>query len=87
MQRAFDGLVSELRRIAGVPAGAPDPTPVDRIRVEQRAWLSVRNAECSSAPVPADGPFWAPAHAKCFNEMAASRAAELQDAVRRLRRR
>jgi len=87
MQRAFDGLVSELRRIAGVPPGALDPTPVDRIRVEQRAWLSVRNAECSSAPVPAEGPFWAPVHAKCFNEMAASRAAELQDAGRRLRRR
>ncbi len=87
MQRAFDALVSELRRIASVPAGAPDPTTVDRIRVEQRAWLSVRNAECRSAPVPAEGPFWAPAHAKCFNEMAVSRAAELQDAVRRLRRR
>ncbi|HEX6051357.1 MAG TPA: protein kinase [Gemmatimonadaceae bacterium] len=87
MHRAFQALVSELRRIADVPVGAADPKAVDRIRVEHRAWLSVRNAECRHQPAPAEGPFWAPAHAKCFNEMAASRAAELRDAVRRLRRR
>ena len=87
MQRAFDALVVELRRIAGVSLTALDPRTVERVRVEHRAWLSVRNTECRYEPVPSEGPFWAPAHARCFNEMAQARAQELQEAVRRLRRR
>ena len=87
MQRAFDALIVELRRAAGVPSGALDPTSVERERVEQRAWLSVRNGECRRQPSADEGPFWAPLHAKCYSEMAASRASELQAAVRRLRRR
>jgi len=87
MQRAFDALIVELRRAAGVTSGALDPTSVERVRVEQRAWLSVRNGECRRQPSADEGPFWAPLHAKCYSEMAASRASELQDAVRRLRRR
>jgi uncharacterized protein YecT (DUF1311 family) len=83
----LDALVGELRRLAGVPDSALDPKTVERIRVEQRAWLSVRNAECRHEPAPTEGPFWAPAHAQCFNEMAASRTSELQEAIRRLRRR
>jgi len=87
MQRALDALVVELRRISGVASDAPDPTTVARVRVEHRAWLSVRSSECRRLPSLEDGPFWAPAHAQCYHEMAASRASELQDAVRRLRRR
>jgi len=56
------------------------------VRVEQRAWLSVRNAECPRTPPPGAGPFWAKAQSQCFAEMAVSRTAELRDAVRRLKR-
>lgn len=87
MQRAFDALVVELRRVAGVASDAPDPTTVSRVRVEHRAWLSVRTGECQRQPSAEDGPFWAPAHAACYSEMATARTSELQDAVRRLRRR
>jgi uncharacterized protein YecT (DUF1311 family) len=59
---------------------------VERVRVEQRAWLSVRNAECPRTADPGSGSFWAHAQSTCFSEMAASRAAELRDAVRRLKR-
>jgi uncharacterized protein YecT (DUF1311 family) len=76
-----------MRRVAGTPVGAPDPPTVQRVRIEQRAWLSVRDNECPrTAPIGA-GPFWAEAQSGCFSEMAAARAAELRDAVKRLRRR
>jgi uncharacterized protein YecT (DUF1311 family)/tRNA A-37 threonylcarbamoyl transferase component Bud32 len=87
MQQAFESLVAEMRRVAGTPDGAPDPTNVTRARVEQRAWVSVRNQECRRVPSVDDGAFWASIHARCYNDMAAGRAAELQEAVRRLRRR
>ena len=86
LTQAFEALVAEMRRIARTPAGAPDPQPVTRVRVEQRAWLGVRNEECPRAPEPGMGPFWAEAQSACFAEMAASRAAELRDAVKRLKR-
>ena len=86
LTQAFDALVTEMRRVAGTPAGAPDPQPVQRIRVEHRAWLSVRNAECPRTAEAGSGPFWAQAQSTCFTEMAASRAAELRDAARRLKR-
>jgi uncharacterized protein YecT (DUF1311 family) len=75
-----------MRRLAGTPAGAPDPPTVQRIRVEQRVWLGVRDAECPRQAAPGAGPFWAQAGARCFTEMATARTAELRDAVRRLRR-
>jgi uncharacterized protein YecT (DUF1311 family) len=86
MVGAFESLVTELRRAAGTAAGAPDPATVGRIRVEQRAWLSVRSAECPRDPAPGAGTFWAQATSTCFTEMATARAAELRDAVIRLRR-
>jgi uncharacterized protein YecT (DUF1311 family) len=87
LNRAFDSLVGEMRRVAGTPDGAPDPPAVQRVRIEQRAWLAVRDNECPrTAPIGA-GPFWAEAQSGCFNEMADARAAELRDAVKRLRRR
>ena len=87
MDGAFESLVTELRRAAGTAPGQPDPASVDRVRVEHRAWLSVRNAECPREPGRGAGSFWAKATAACFNEMAAARTAELRDAVRRLRSR
>ena len=86
LDRAFDSLVSELRRVARTPAGAADPPTVRRVRLEQRAWLSIRNTECPRTPLASAGPFWAEARSQCFAEMAKSRAAELQAAVKRLRR-
>jgi serine/threonine protein kinase/uncharacterized protein YecT (DUF1311 family) len=86
LTQAFESLVGELRRLAGTPAGAPDPLTVQRVRVEQRAWLSVRNDECPRTPPSGAGAFWAQAQSECFSEMAASRTAELRDAVRRLKK-
>ena len=87
LTQAFAALVSEVQRVSGTAPGAPDPQPVVRIRVEQRAWLAVRNEECPRTPDPEAGPFWAAARSVCFTEMAQSRAGELWDAVRRLKRR
>ena len=86
LTQAFDALVAEMRRISGAAAGAPDPQSVQRIRVEQRAWLSVRDAECPRTAEPGAGSFWAQRQSECFNEMASARAAELRDAVKRLKR-
>jgi uncharacterized protein YecT (DUF1311 family) len=87
LNTAFASLVGELRRIAHTPADAPDPPNVQRIRYEQRAWMSVRESECPRSAPAGAGPFWAQTQAQCFNEMAKSRAAELRDAVKRLRKR
>jgi uncharacterized protein YecT (DUF1311 family) len=86
LTQAFEALVAELRRRAGASPGAVDPPTVQRVRVEQRAWLSVRNGECPRSPATGAGPFWAQERSECFTEMAAARTAELRDAVRRLRR-
>jgi uncharacterized protein YecT (DUF1311 family) len=86
LERAFESLVDELRRVSHTATGAPDPVAVQRIRVEQRAWMSIRDGECPRSAPPDAGPFWAPVQAGCFNEMAAARAAELREAVKRLRR-
>jgi len=86
MERAFDALVGELRRLGHPGPGEPDPPSVTRLRVEQRAWLSVRNAECPRGPAASTDPFWAESRSRCFTEMSASRARELQEAVRRLGR-
>jgi uncharacterized protein YecT (DUF1311 family) len=87
MNQTFDSLVTELRRVAGTPPRAPDPSTVQRIRVEQRVWLSVREAECPRQAAPSAGELWAEAQSQCFTEMAASRTKELHEAVRGLRRR
>ena len=86
LNRALGALVEELRRVSNTPLGVADPPTVKRVRVEQQAWIGVRENECPrSAPADA-GPLWAHAAAVCFNEMSSARAAELGDAVKRLRR-
>ena len=84
---ALETLVGEMRRVARTPAGAADPATVQRVRIEQRAWIAIRDNECPRRAPMGAGPFWAEAQAGCFAEMAAARTAELRDAVRRLRRR
>jgi len=86
LNRTFESLVDEMRRVAGTPLGAPDPPTVQRIRVEQRVWLGVRESECPRQAPSGGGPFWAQAQSECFAEMASARTAELRDAVRRLKR-
>jgi uncharacterized protein YecT (DUF1311 family) len=86
LNRALESLVDEMRRVAHTPPGAPDPATVQRIRLEQRAWISIRNSECPRKAPMGAGPFWAEAQADCFTEMATARTAELRDAVKRLRR-
>lgn len=86
LSKAFGTLVEELRRVTNTPLGVPDPATVQRVRVEQRAWIAVRENECPRTALAGAGPLWAQATATCFNEMSAFRAAELRDAVKRLRR-
>jgi serine/threonine protein kinase/uncharacterized protein YecT (DUF1311 family) len=86
LNQAFETLVGELRRVARTAPGAPDPATVQRVRLEQRAWMSIRNSECPRRPPPGSAPFWAQGQADCFAEMATARTAELRDAVNRLRR-
>ena len=87
LNRAFDSLIGEMRRVAGTPPGGPEPTTVQRVRFEQRVWLSVRDDECPRTAPAGAGPFWAEVQSGCFGEMAAARTDELRDAVKRLRRR
>jgi uncharacterized protein YecT (DUF1311 family) len=79
-------LVEELRRVAKTPLGVADPPTAQRVRVEQQAWLAVRENECPRHATAGAGPLWAQAAATCFNGMSSARAAELRDAVKRLRR-
>jgi serine/threonine protein kinase/uncharacterized protein YecT (DUF1311 family) len=85
LQRVYDSLIVELRRIAGTPRGAPDPPNVTRLRVEQRAWIGIRDRECTRRPAPGSVPYWAQPLSECFAEMSAARADELGAALRRMR--
>ena len=85
LQRVYDSLIVELRRVAGVRSGQPDPPAVTRLRVEQRTWVSLRDDECTRDPVPGSIPYWAEPLAVCFARMSAARAAELEEALQRVR--
>ena len=86
LNKALGTLVEEFRRVANTPLGVADPSTVQRVRVEQQAWLTVREHECPRS-APADtGPLWAQAAASCFNRMSSARTAELRDAAKRLRK-
>ena len=83
LQRVYDSLVAELRRVAGLRRGSPDPPSVTRLRVEQRAWVSLRDRECMSQPRL--GRYWAQPASECFARMSAARQDELGEALHRLR--
>ena len=85
LQRVYDSLIVELRRIAGTPRGVADPPNVTRLRVEQRAWIGIRDRECTRRPAPGSVPYWAQPLSQCFAEMSAARADELGSALRRVR--
>jgi uncharacterized protein YecT (DUF1311 family) len=85
LQRVYDSVIVELRRVTGVRRGQPDPPAVTRLRVEQRAWVVLRDDECTRDPAPGSIPYWAAPLAECFATMSAARAAELDEALQRLR--
>ena len=77
LQRGYDSLIVELRRLAGVRRGAPDPPAVTRLRVEQRAWVVARDRECTRQPAPGSVPYWAQPLADCFARVSAAREKEI----------
>ena len=77
LQRVYDSLIVELRRLAGVRRGAPDPPAVTRLRVEQRAWVVARDRECTRQPAPGSVPYWAQPLADCFARVSAAREKEI----------
>jgi serine/threonine protein kinase/uncharacterized protein YecT (DUF1311 family) len=86
LQRVYDSLIVEQRRIAGTARGAADPASVTRLRVEQRTWIVERDRECTRQPVPRSVPLWAEPLSKCFADMSGVRAAELRERLQRARR-
>jgi serine/threonine protein kinase/uncharacterized protein YecT (DUF1311 family) len=86
LQRVYDSLIVEQRRIAGVGRGAADPASVTRLRVEQRTWIGERDRECMRQPVPRTVPLWAEPLSKCFADMSGVREAELRERLERARR-
>jgi len=86
MNKALGTLVEEFRRVSKTPLGVADPPTAQRLRVEQQAWIAVRENECPRHATAGIGPLWAQDAATCFNKMSSARAAELRDAVKRLRR-
>jgi uncharacterized protein YecT (DUF1311 family) len=83
LQRVYDSLVAELRRAAGVRRRQPDPASVTQLRVEQRAWVSRRDRECTSRPRV--GPYWAQPMSECFARLSDARHHELAEALDRVR--
>ena len=86
LQRVFDSLIVELRRAANVRRGAPDPSTVRRLRIEQRIWTAERNRECTRDPAPGYIPLWAVPISECFAHVSDWRRSELAETLDSLRR-
>jgi uncharacterized protein YecT (DUF1311 family) len=86
LQRVYDSLIVEQRRIARVRPGSGDPASVTRLRVEQRTWIVERDRECTRQPALGSVPLWAKPLSQCFAQMSGVRAAELRDRLARARR-
>jgi uncharacterized protein YecT (DUF1311 family) len=77
LDRAYQGLIADLRREAGAPAGGADPPSVQELRRAQRAWLVYRDTECRRRNRDKEGALWAPVRAECLGEFSGVREAEL----------
>lgn len=77
----YQALITRLKREAGTRPGAPEPQPVQRLRVAQRAWLVYRDDECRRRNQGQEGPLWAPTRAKCLGEYSDVRSRELSHAL------
>ncbi|HTK54045.1 MAG TPA: protein kinase [Gemmatimonadaceae bacterium] len=86
LNRALGTLVEELRRVSHTPLGVADPPTVQRVRVEQQAWIAARENECPRSAPAGAGPLWGQSAASCFTSMSSARTAELRDAIKRLKR-
>jgi uncharacterized protein YecT (DUF1311 family) len=83
LERAYQGLIADLKRRAGTPAGGPEPASVEELRRAQRAWLVYRDTECRRRNRGKEGTLWAPVRAECLGEFSNVREAELVRARRR----
>jgi uncharacterized protein YecT (DUF1311 family) len=81
LNRTYQELIAELRRLAGSGARS-EPRAVRRLREKQRDWLVYRDRECRRRGGGREGPFWADARARCFEELSRLRAADLTAALR-----
>jgi uncharacterized protein YecT (DUF1311 family)/tRNA A-37 threonylcarbamoyl transferase component Bud32 len=86
LNRVYATLVGELRRQAGVGAGAPDPMLVQRLRQAQRQWLVDRDQRCQRFLRGREGPLWAEERARCLGAVGGERVAQLERELARLRR-
>ncbi len=84
MNRIYRALITEMRRLEGVPGGARDPASVQRLRVAQRAWLVRRDTQCRRQGRGKEGPRWARPRVRCLGGFADRRANELADNFSRL---
>jgi uncharacterized protein YecT (DUF1311 family) len=86
LRRVYDSLIVELRRAGNVQRGAPDPSTVRILRIEQRIWTAERYRECTRDPAPGYIPLWAEPISQCFARMSAGRRSELAESLDSLRR-
>jgi uncharacterized protein YecT (DUF1311 family) len=84
MNRIYRALITEMRRKAGVPPGAKDPSSVASLRAAQRSWLVMRDNECRRRGQGKEGRLWARPRVACLGEFAAQRANELADTFSRI---
>ena len=85
LNNVYRTLIREMRKQASIPAGAPDPPSVQRLRESQRSWIAVRDAECRRRGAGREGALWAPVRARCLGELSRRRAAVLADRLTDLR--
>ena len=86
LQRVYDSLIVELRRIDRVPRRAADPPSVTRLRVEQRAWIAERDRECMRGVARPSATLWARDRSACFATMSVAREGELRARLSTARR-
>ena len=76
LNRTYNALIANIRARGGSAAD------VERLRVEQRAWIAERDRTCRSAASNAVA-MWGVARAPCFAEQSTRRAQQLQARMRR----
>jgi serine/threonine protein kinase/uncharacterized protein YecT (DUF1311 family) len=86
LQRVYDSLIVELRRIERVPRRAADPPAVTRLRVEQRAWIAARDRECMRGVARPSTTLWAGDRSACFAGKSEARERELRARLNTARR-
>ena len=86
LQRVYDSLIVELRRIERVPRRAADPPVVTRLRVEQRAWIAGRDRECMRGVTRPSTSLWARDRSACFAGKSQERESELRARLNTARR-